>query len=74
MRFQIYRDGRGEYRWRLLADDNRTIADCAEGYGNKHDCIRGMDLVKAHATWAAVDDQTETPEFWRHITDPRPPI
>ena len=57
-RFQIYRDTRGEYRWRLLTDDNRTIADCAEGYGTKQDCSRGIDLVKAHATWARIDDQS----------------
>ena len=74
MRVQMYRDGRGEYRWRLLADDNRTIAECAEGYSNKQDCSRGIDIVKAHATWTAVDDQTETPKLRRHLTDPRPPI
>ena len=58
MRFEIYRDSRGEYRWRLLGDDNLTIADSAEGYCNRRDCCLGIDLVKTHATWARVDDQT----------------
>jgi uncharacterized protein YegP (UPF0339 family) len=44
--FQIFRDRRKEYRWRLRADNNRVIADSGEGYHHKSDCKHGMDLVR----------------------------
>ena len=34
-RFEIYADAAGEWRWRLVAANNRIIADSAEGYKNK---------------------------------------
>jgi uncharacterized protein YegP (UPF0339 family) len=30
--FYVYEDEAGEYRWRLRAGNNETIADSAEGY------------------------------------------
>jgi len=57
-KFQMYKDRKGEYRWRLRADNNETIADSAEGYINKSDCEHGIDLVKRQAPAAEVEDQT----------------
>ena len=57
-RFQIYRDRRGEYRWRLRAINGEIIADSNEGYSRKSDCEHGIDLVKRQAPGAAVEDQT----------------
>lgn len=31
-KFNIYEDVKGEYRWRLVADNGRVMADSAEGY------------------------------------------
>lgn len=42
-RFIIYRDSRGEFRWRLKAANGRVIADGAEGYKTKRGCLNGMD-------------------------------
>ena len=45
-RFQVYKDDLGEYRWRLRAENNKIIADSAEGYHNKEDCMHGIHLVR----------------------------
>lgn len=49
MKFQIYQDAKNEWRWRLIAANNRTIADSGEGYENKADCIHGVHLVQGSA-------------------------
>ena len=47
MRFHIYKDAAGEWRWRLIAANGRIIADSAEGYASTQDCRTGIDLVKS---------------------------
>jgi uncharacterized protein YegP (UPF0339 family) len=44
-RFELYKDRRGEFRWRLRAANGRVIADGAEGYKTKRACLRGVYLV-----------------------------
>ena len=58
-KFQIYKDRKGEYRWRLRARNGEIIADSNEGYTRKASCKHGIDLVKEQAAGAAVEDQTE---------------
>ncbi len=57
-KFQVYKDGQGEYRWRLRADNHEVIADSAEGYSRKESCEHGLELVKKLAPDAEVEDQT----------------
>ena len=45
MRFQVYQDTRREWRWRLLAANNRTIADSGEGYTTKQNCLHAIGLI-----------------------------
>jgi uncharacterized protein YegP (UPF0339 family) len=45
-RVHIYRDAAGEWRWRLVAKNGRTIADSAEGYVEKRKAIAGVQLVR----------------------------
>lgn len=33
--FEVYRDAKREWRWRLRAPNGRIVADCAEGYGRE---------------------------------------
>ena len=47
MRYNLYTDSAGYYRWRLYAANNRIIADSGEGYINRSDCVSAIDLVKA---------------------------
>ena len=46
-RFQVYRDRKGEWRWRLLAANGRTIADSGEGYAQKQGAQRAARMVIA---------------------------
>jgi uncharacterized protein YegP (UPF0339 family) len=57
-KFYIYKDTRGEYRWRFRANNNEIVADSAEGYKDKDDCKRGINLVKQQSPTAEVEDQT----------------
>ncbi len=60
MNFVIYRDTRGQYRWRLKAQNGYIIADSAEGYVNKGDCQKGIDLVKSTNALTPVVDTTHS--------------
>ena len=44
--FQVFMDKRGEWRWRLRADNNEIIATSGEGYVRLNDCIHGIELVQ----------------------------
>jgi len=45
-KFEVYKDKKGEWRWRLRASNSKIIADSSEGYKDKKDCLHGIDLVK----------------------------
>jgi uncharacterized protein YegP (UPF0339 family) len=47
MRYYIYTDSQGYWRWRLVAANNRVIADSGESYHNKNDCLSAIGLVMA---------------------------
>jgi uncharacterized protein len=59
-KFQLYKDRKGEYRWRLRARNGEIIADSNEGYSSKASYKHGIDLVKQQAANAEVEDQTES--------------
>jgi uncharacterized protein YegP (UPF0339 family) len=46
MRMQKYRDSANRWRWRLLAANNRILADSGEGYNWEVDCDRAIDLIR----------------------------
>jgi len=56
-KFEIYKDKKGQFRWRLRADNNQIIAS-GEGYTTKAGCKNGIESVKKNAPKAEVDDQT----------------
>lgn len=45
MKFHIYRDARGEWRWRLKARNGRIVADSGEGYVRKAGAINAAAAV-----------------------------
>jgi uncharacterized protein YegP (UPF0339 family) len=62
-KFEIYKDKQGEWRWRFKADNGYDIiADSGEGYINKYDCQRAIDLVKNLASNAEVEEVEEVRE------------
>ena len=56
--FELYKDAAGGFRWRLQADNNEVIADCAEGYRSKADCEHAIRLVRTLAPTVRVNDKT----------------
>jgi uncharacterized protein YegP (UPF0339 family) len=45
MQYHMYRDANNQWRWRLVAGNNRIIANSGEGYFNEADCRHAIDLV-----------------------------
>lgn len=54
--FVIYPDTKGEWRWTLYAANSKKLADSAEGYKNRLDCIHGARLVAGVAANADILD------------------
>lgn len=46
MRYQIYRDVTGLFRWRLIAANNEIVAS-GESYTSKASCLHAVGLLKA---------------------------
>ena len=46
MAYYMYRDANNQWRWRLLAANNRNIANSGEAYHNEADCLHAISLVK----------------------------
>ena len=38
-RLTVYKDDAGEFRWRLRAMNGKIVADSAEGYARRIDCL-----------------------------------
>jgi len=57
-KFEVYKDKRDEFRWRLKADNNQVIA-VGEGYTTKAACLNGIESVQKNAPLATIDDQSQ---------------
>lgn len=53
-RFDVYQDHAGEWRWRLLAPNGRTVADSGEGYTRRASARRAVKTVTFHVARAQV--------------------
>ena len=56
-RFEVFKDSKGEYRFRLIAPNNEIIA-VSEGYTTKDACMRGIQAIKNYAPTAPIRDLT----------------
>lgn len=45
MKFKIYKDKKGEFRWSLIASNGKKIADSAESYKRKRGCLRTYESL-----------------------------
>lgn len=57
-KFEIFKDQRGEYRFRLKAPNGQIIAVSGEGFTTKQSCQGGIEAVKKYAPSAQVYDLT----------------
>lgn len=55
MTFEIYRDRRGEWRWRLKHANGNILATSSEGYRAKGDAARCIENVKASSSAQVVE-------------------
>ena len=51
-KFEVYKDKAGQYRWRLVAPNGKSIAESGEGYSSKQACLDGIASVQQHAAGA----------------------
>ena len=56
-KFELYKDAKGEFRWRLIASNGQTIATSGEGYKAKESAKAGIESVKKNAATAAVEEK-----------------
>ena len=56
--FEVFKDAKGEFRWRLKATNSKIIADSGEGYKAKADCLNGIKLIQDGAAKATIDDKS----------------
>lgn len=43
MKVEFYKDGKGEWRWKLVARNGKIVADGAEGYKSKRNVVRAWE-------------------------------
>jgi uncharacterized protein YegP (UPF0339 family) len=56
-KFELYKDAKGEFRWRLVAANGQTIATSGEGYKAKDSAKADIESVKKNAATAAVEEK-----------------
>ena len=56
-KFQLYKDQKGDFRWRLMASNGQTVATSGEGYKSKKSAIAGIESVKKNAPSAPTEEQ-----------------
>ena len=58
-RFEVFRDKRDEWRWRLRHRNGNVIATSGEGYTRKHNAQKGLRSVMRNAPDAEVTEDSE---------------
>ena len=57
-KFELYKDKKGEIRWKLIASNGQMIANSGEGYKTKESAKNGIESVKKNAPSATIEDKT----------------
>ena len=58
MTFEIYKDAKGEFRWRLKASNGQIVATGGQGYSAKADCKHAIESIMKNAATATVEDHS----------------
>ena len=56
--FEIYEDNSSEFRWRAKAANGQVAATSSQGYKAKADCEKAIDVIRAGAAKADVEDKS----------------
>ena len=54
MKFEIYADASGRYRWRLVASNGQTVASSGESFASKANARRAAENVRDNAGKAEI--------------------
>lgn len=54
MKFYVYKDKKGEFRWRLVSKNKRIVCDSGEGYKRRAGALKAIERVKNQAAYAEV--------------------
>jgi uncharacterized protein YegP (UPF0339 family) len=57
-KFELYKDAKGEFRWRLVVSNGQTIATAGEGYKSKESAKAGIESVKKNAPTAEIEEKS----------------
>lgn len=57
--FEVYKDAKSEFRWRLKAANKQVIGSSGQGYSAKADCTHAIDVIKENAAKAKVEEVKE---------------
>jgi uncharacterized protein YegP (UPF0339 family) len=49
LKFEIHKDNKMEFRWRLISSNGKTLATSGQGYKAKADCKNGVERIKKDA-------------------------
>ena len=60
MKFEIYQDDAGDFRWRLLASDGQIMATSRESYGRRDHVRYAIVALQASIPVARIDDGVPT--------------
>jgi len=56
--FEVYKDKKGHFRWKLLSRNGEPVAEGGEGYSEKRGAMNAVKKLKDWATGAVVVDKT----------------
>lgn len=54
MKFYIFQDRKGEWRWTLVARNGRKVADSGEGYKRKQTAINAVGRLRSQIMIAKI--------------------
>ena len=55
-KFEIYKDVKGDFRWRFQANNGKILAESSQGYINRANCEHGIILIKQEVGNATISD------------------
>jgi len=66
--FEVYKDKAREWRWRLIRQNGRIIADGGEGYTERNDAMEAVERVQELTGETEMYEDNEGDWRWRHVT------
>jgi len=66
--FEVYKDKAEEWRWRLIRQNGRIVADGGEGYTERNDAMEAVERVQSLSGETEVYEDDGGDWRWRHVT------